>query len=207
MAIILHNKSKLETEFPRKTATENWDNYLEKRDHLKTGDLVFFSGDHWLSGLIRWRSRSAWSHVGMVIKIDEMDRIFVAESTLEVGVRLIPMSFILKNYGGNYNAYQGRVAWARHSTLANSEDKIKLIKEFCMDNLTKQYDRGEYWRILWRTLVGSKEILKDDKFTCSEFVLEAFKYAGIDLPKERGYFISPGAFWRLNEVRMESILI
>ncbi|SOE22377.1 Permuted papain-like amidase enzyme, YaeF/YiiX, C92 family [Spirosomataceae bacterium TFI 002] len=207
MAIALVNKRKLEQKFPRKSYHEIQEHYESIRDELKTGDLIFFSGDHWLSGLIRWRSRSAWSHVGIVVKIEEMNRVFLVESTLETGVRLIPMSFVVKNYDGNNNPYVGRVAWARHNILVNSADQLRKVKEFCLDNLTKQYDNKEYFRIMWRTLVGSKEIFNDNKFTCAEYVLEAYRYAGLKLPKERGYFISPGAFWRQDGVEMKGIII
>lgn len=207
MAIALVNKRKLEKLFPRKSFNENQINYEEVRKEFKSGDLIFFSGDHWLSGLIRWRSRSAWSHVGIVVKIEEMNRVFLVESTLETGVRLIPMSFVMKNYAGDNFPYGGRVAWARHKLLEKAPEKIQLVKEFCLDNLTMQYDNKEYLRILWRTLVGSKELFHDDKYTCAEYVWEAYKHANIELPKEHGYFISPGAFWRQNGVEMMSILI
>lgn len=207
MAIALRNKRNLEHTFPRKNYNEIQQYYDSIRDELKTGDLIFFSGDHWLSGLIRWRSRSAWSHVGIVVKIEEMDRVFLVESIIETGVRLIPMSFIVKNYHGNNKPYEGRVAWARHSSLKNSPEQLQKVKEFCFDNLTKQYDNKEYYRIMWRTLVGRKEIFHDHKFTCSEYVLEAYRHAGLELPKERGYFISPGAFWRQDALEMKGVLI
>lgn len=181
--------------------------YNEQRANFKTGDLLFFSGNHWLSGLIRWRSKSAWSHVGMVVHIEEIDRFFLLESILESGVRMLPLSFVFKNYGGDYKPYDGRVAWAKHELLEKDTIIQKLLKEFCMDNLTKQYDRKEYWRILWRSLVGMDSFFEDDKFTCAEYIYEAFKYSGVTLPKEKGLFISPGSFWRLDELRMKAILI
>lgn len=207
MAIALRNKRKLEQTFPRRSYNDSQEYYDSIRDELKTGDLIFFSGDHWLSGLIRWRSRSAWSHVGIVVKIEEMDRLFLIESTLETGVRMIPMSFVIKSYAGDNYPYDGRVAWTRHKLLSESNDQLRKLKEFCLDNLTKQYDNKEYFRILWRTLVGSKEIFHDNKFTCAEYIYEAYLYAGLDLPKEHGYFISPGAFWRQDDLEMKGILI
>jgi uncharacterized protein YycO len=181
--------------------------YDAMRTEFNTGDLIFFSGNHWLSGLIRWKSKSAWSHVGMVIRIEEMDRLFLVESILESGVRLLPMSFLYKNYSGNNRPYDGRVAWARHAILGEDIQLQNKIREFCMDNLTKQYDRKEYFRILWRSLVGMKSLFEDDKYTCSEYVYEAYKYAGVDLPKEKGVFISPGAFWRQEYLNLKAILI
>ncbi len=207
MAIPLFNKRKLEKLFPRKEHETNLQNYNKIRSEFKSGDLLFFSGDHWLSSLIRGRSRSAWSHCGIVIIVEEMERAFLIESVLGFGVRMVPMSNILNDYEGNYKPYGGRVAWARHCQLCLDKNKIKKVKEFCLDNLTKQYDNWEYWRIAWRSLIGSKELFHDDKYTCAELIWEAYKYAGIELPKERGYFISPGAFWRQDNVEMQGILI
>lgn len=207
MALGLYTKRKLEEEFPKLDRITNIQNYNKIRSELKSGDLLFFSGDHWLSSLIRWRSRSAWSHVGLVVIIEEMERVFLIESVLENGVRMVPMSNVFKDYDGMGKPYVGRVAWTRHSEISQSEEKIRKVKEFCLDNLTKQYDNLEYLRILWRTLMGSKEIFRDSKFTCAEFILEAYQYAGVELPKEHGYFISPGVFFRQEEVELKSILI
>jgi uncharacterized protein YycO len=207
MAVPLYNKRKLEKLFERKDRDANLQNYLKIRSELKSGDLLFFSGDHWLSSMIRGRSRSAWSHCGIVVIIEEMNKIFLVESVLGNGVRMVPMSNVFKDYEGNQQPYVGRVAWARHGKLSLDKDKLRKVKEFCLDNLTKQYDNWEYVRILRRSFLGSKELFHDNKFTCSEFVWEAFKYAGIKLPKERGYFISPGAFWRQDEVEMKGVLI
>lgn len=181
--------------------------YEAMREEFKTGDLLFFSGNHWLSGLIRWRSKSAWSHVGMVVRIEELDRVFLIESVLEVGVRMLPLSFIYKDYDGKSKPYKGRVAWTRHDLLANDLLKQKAVKEFCVDNLSKQYDRKEYWRILWRSFWGFDNFFHDEKYTCAEYIYEAFKHANIELPKEKGVFISPGAFWRQNALEMKAILI
>jgi len=207
MASSLKSKRKLDKLYPAKDPETNYRFYENKREEFKTGDLLFFSGNHWLSGLIRSRSKSAWSHVGMVLRIDEMDRVFLVESTLENGVRLLPLSFVFRDYGGDEKPYDGRVAWTRHDYLTQNPGFSKKLKEFCMDNLSKQYDRKEYWRILWRTFIGRKKFFSDDKYTCAEFILEAYKYSNIELPKEKGVFISPGAFWRIKDLELISILI
>lgn len=203
----LKSKNILDKFFPENDPETNFSFYENKREEFKTGDLLFFSGNHWLSGLIRWRSKSAWSHVGMVLRIDEMDRVFLVESTIENGVRLLPLSFIFKDYGGDKKPYDGRVAWTRHKIIMENHGFSDKLKEFCMDNLSKQYDRKEYWRILWRTFIARKKFFSDDKYTCAEFVYEAFKYAKVKLPKEKGVFISPGAFWRIQDLELLKILI
>ena len=207
MADKIKSKRALDKLYDYQSISTNLRFYDAMRNEFQTGDLLFFSGNHWLSGLIRWRSKSSWSHVGMVVRIDELDRVFLIESVLEVGVRMLPLSFLFKDYGGDNKPYQGRVAWGRHKLLVEDKNKQRAVKEFCMDNLLKQYDRKEYWRILWRSFWGFDNFFHDDKYTCAEYIYEAFKYANIELPKENGVFISPGAFWRQKELEMKAILI
>ncbi|CAH0994303.1 hypothetical protein EMA8858_00412 [Emticicia aquatica] len=205
MAFRLTSRKELDETFPKKGIQEIRRNYEAIRNELQTGDLIFFSGNHWLSNLIRIRSKGAWSHVGIVVRIEEIDRVFLVESILEVGVRMIPMSFIIKDYDGRNHPYNGRVAWARFQNLPS--DKALIIKEFALDNLSKQYDRKEYSRILWRTITGKAKVFHDNKYTCSEYVYEAFKRAGIYLKYERGDFISPSAIWSNEEIEMKAIII
>ncbi len=205
MAISLPNRKTLDELFPKERIREINRNYELLRENLQTGDLIFFSGNHWLSNLIRLRSKGAWSHVGIVVRIEEINRVFLVESILEVGVRMIPMSFVVKDYDGRKHAYNGRVGWARYGNLA--ADKALAIKEFALDNLSKQYDRKEYRRILWRTITGKAKIFHDTKYTCSEYVYEAFKSAGIYLKYERGDFISPSAIWSNSEIEMKAMII
>jgi uncharacterized protein YycO len=205
MAISLPNRKVLDEVFLQKGIRENIRSYEANRENFQTGDLIFFSGNHWLSNLIRIRSKGAWSHVGIVVKIEEINRLFLVESILEVGVRMIPLSFLLKNYDGHYHHYNGRIAWTRYENL--SAEQALCIKEFALDNLSKQYDKKEYYRILWRTIVGKKKIFHDDKYTCSEYIREAFKHAGIYLKYERGDFISPAAIWGNHEIIIKDIII
>jgi len=53
MAIPLYNKRKLEKLFERKDPKANIQNYNKMCSEIKTGDMLFFSGDHWLSSLQR----------------------------------------------------------------------------------------------------------------------------------------------------------
>ncbi len=205
MALRIANRKDLDEMFPKKGIQEIRRNYEALRDDLQTGDLIFLSGNHWLSNLIRQRSKGAWSHVGIVVRIEEINRVFLVESIIEVGVRMIPMSFVVKDYDGHKNPYNGRVAWARINDLPS--DKALTIKEFVLDNLSKQYDRKEYWRVLWRTIAGKEKIFHDDKYSCAEYVYEAFKRAGIYLKYDRGDFISPVGIWKNENIEMMGMII
>jgi cell wall-associated NlpC family hydrolase len=76
MAIRLSSRKELDELFPRKGIQEIRRNYESLRNDLQTGDLIFLSGNHWLSALIRRRSKGAWSHVGIVVRIEEISRFF-----------------------------------------------------------------------------------------------------------------------------------
>ena len=54
--------------------------YSTVRPDLKSGDLLFASGNYTISQLIRRFTKSAWSHVGIVFKIDAIGRVLLLES-------------------------------------------------------------------------------------------------------------------------------
>jgi hypothetical protein len=53
MAIRLSNRKELDEVFPKKGIQEIRRNYEILRNELQTGDLIFLSGNHWLSNLIK----------------------------------------------------------------------------------------------------------------------------------------------------------
>lgn len=206
MPTFLKTKAELDEQFkkiPIKQARRLFDEEIKAQ--LQTGDFIFFSGKHWLSSLIRWRSKSAWSHVAMVIRIDEINRIFLIESVIENGVRLIPVSSILKDYHGDEKPYNGRVGWARYEGL--TEEQKTIIRSTAFDHLTKQYDRKDFVRVAWRTIIGRQKLFPDKKFTCAELIHDCFQKAKIRLNYDRGLFISPGSIWRNKPVEMKGILL
>lgn len=90
-----------------------YDNYYEagKRDDLKTGDILLFSGRGPASRLIQIGTGSKWSHVGMVLR-DDLDLIMSWESTMlvkqpsldsgiiETGVMILNLSRRIAEYNG-----------------------------------------------------------------------------------------------------------
>lgn len=51
------------------------------RERLDTGDVVLFCGAGRVSSVIKRLTRSRWSHVGMVIRAQELDLLLLIEST------------------------------------------------------------------------------------------------------------------------------
>lgn len=104
--------------------------YYEHRDELKDGDLLQFSGNSVLSRLIRWKTRSEFSHSALVIWIKDSDRIFT-QTAEHSGVSLIPLSVYLEKYDGDVYWYPLKDEW---------ESKRLDIKKRALDFLGTSYD-------------------------------------------------------------------
>lgn len=93
--------------------------YNFHRDRMKTGDVIAFGGKGRVSNLIKWATRSDYSHVGMVVRADIGngfgDSVFIIESSSMVLtpdvvhkqiMKGVQMHFLSKRlYGYNGNAW------------------------------------------------------------------------------------------------------
>lgn len=172
--------------------------YETARQTLQTGDLVFCSGTYFFSNAIRWFTKSTWSHIGMIYRDDNLERIFILESETLIGVRLAPLSKYLKDYHGKNRPYKGRMFIAR-LTSKISPDEYKKAISFGMDELTKPYDNLEILRIAIRILFKIGRRNRDKKYICSELIYEAFRKAGIWFQFNKRS-ISPDDIWKDSRV-------
>ena len=175
--------------------------YDQVRDQLQTGDLVFCSGTYLFSKSIRWFTKSVWSHVGIIYRDDNLRRIFILESEIAIGVRLVPLSKYLRDYHGRKKPYQGRIVIGRIVPAADGE-KVKKAISFGMDELTRPYDNWEIMRIAMRILFRRGRKDRDRKYICSELVYEAFRKADIAFRFNRNS-ISPDDIWKDARVEMQ----
>jgi cell wall-associated NlpC family hydrolase len=167
--------------------------YEQVRDQLRTGDLVFCSGSYLFSRLIQRFTRSVWSHVGIVYRDEQLQRVFVLESETGIGVRLAPLSKYLRDYHGRRRPYRGEIVVAR---LQPTPDRAALERgiSWGLDELTKPYDNGEIVRIAARILFRIGRRTRDRKYICSELVQECCRQAGIEF-RPRDNFVSPIDLW------------
>ena len=172
--------------------------YDSIRDTLQTGDLVFCSGTYFFSNAIRWFTKSAWSHIGIIYWDDALQRIFILESETFVGVRLAPLSKYLKDYHGKNRPYRGRMFIARLMPEITEDLHRKAISHG-MDELTKPYDNLEILRIAIRILFKIGRRNRDRKYICSELVYEAYRKAGIWFHFHKKS-ISPDDIWKDSRV-------
>jgi hypothetical protein len=86
-------------------------NYQEIRDQIETGDILLFSGRHWLSRLIERISHSHYSHVAFLTRWE--GRVIAMQSDLR-GVEVIPASMLVCKYNGKVEWWRLGAAHRQH---------------------------------------------------------------------------------------------
>jgi cell wall-associated NlpC family hydrolase len=167
--------------------------YDGARAALRTGDLVFCSGSYLFSRAIQRFTRSVWSHVGIVYRDEQLQRVFVLESETGIGVRLVPLSKYLRDYHGRRRPYRGQIVVARLSPPPQ-EDVVRRAISFGMDELTRPYDNGEILRIAARIVLRIGRRTRDRKYICSELVHECYRHVGVSF-RLADNFVSPIDLW------------
>jgi hypothetical protein len=167
--------------------------YEKIRNTLKTGHIFFSSGSYLFSGVIQRLTKSAWSHVAIVYKDEELGRVLILEAEPKIGIRLIPLSKYLHDYKGKRRPYKGQIVMAKLNIELEPE-KLNRAISFGLDELTRPYDNWEILRIMTRILfrIGKRE--KNKNYICSELVKSAFDKAGVCFPMKNTY-ISPQQIW------------
>lgn len=166
--------------------------YPQLRKKLKSGDLLFASGDYLVSKAIQKVTDSPWSHVGIVFRLDSIDRVLLLESVEDMGVRLAPLSKYLNDYCDG-KPYKGRVVLGRCKEV--NDKTVAGLSIFGIDELTRPYDKDEIAKILARVALGIGKKEKDREYICSELVYECFAYAGKTFAYHEKGFISPEDIW------------
>lgn len=181
---------------------ENIKQYDEIRSQLKNLDILLFSGDGVISCAIKDFTDSTISHVAILVRFDEYDRVMVSESMEGKGVRLIPLSLHLKNY-------KGSIIVARHPEAEKITD-LKKIGQLAFDNSGREYDLKELARIAYRQIITKLGIAKllrlkfkintNDKEICSEWVRFFLDSFNISIPYNKNGYITPADFYNWNDI-------
>jgi hypothetical protein len=85
-----------------KNLTKSWRNTVDKqtyndvRPKLKSGDVAFFCHNTLGDKLIKFGTRSQFSHVGTIYVLG--DRLFLLEASYAGGVRMVPLSMRIPDY-------------------------------------------------------------------------------------------------------------
>jgi hypothetical protein len=175
----------------------------------RTGDILLFSGKAFDSKIIRFGTKSSYSHAGIVYVWNGPDetgksaegpstrsvpRVYVLEARGAQGVRLCLLSRLV-----NDKHYE-RIVYYRGTSLSD-EQRNKAIG-FAFAQLGKDYDHDGIRRFAWYVfmiLVGMRKRMKpsakraqktekqvakyrnDDMWFCSELVAAAYKHAGLEI--------------------------
>lgn len=171
--------------------------YADFRHQIRSGDILLCSGTAAFSKLIQHATGSIWSHVGVLMRLDEIDRIVVLESVEDVGVRAVPLSHYVSNYDSKGTQYPGKLVIARHRSV--NPDLIPKFAQTGVDLLGYPYDKEEIAKIAYRLIMqvspnkSAEKVECGTSFICSEYAFECFKSFGIAI-QHSGDFVTPNDF-------------
>jgi hypothetical protein len=169
--------------------------YATVRSEFTVGDVLLFRGRGLISQLIRWVTRSPYSHVGLVFLFEE--RVFCIEA-VGVGVRLILISELMRRYHGGIDYYEVHdpSPEQRHGAIA-----------FCFAQLGKLYDRPGIFRFLIAIVFNRKPAVREDQeWFCSELVAAAYRAQGFPLAPESAAYTSPADLALSPELKLRYVV-
>jgi hypothetical protein len=151
---------------------------------MQNGDVIAFQGIGIGADAIRMGTRSNYTHIGLVIRIIEIDvdRVFILESTPIGGVTLLPLSRKLESHDGK--------AWWVPLMIENDSKRFTndvveqgvrtMICRWAIKELGKKYNfkliASIIKKILLRVELPPEE---QHEYICSELVARAYKNVGI----------------------------
>jgi hypothetical protein len=131
--------------------------YNDARGYINSGDVILWEGKGLAARLVRWFTKSRWSHVG--IALWSGPRLLVLDSFPFKGTRIQPLSRCAEN------AY-----W-----IPNPAGLGLLAHGFAIDELGRKYS----FQNLWKTWLGLN--LVKGEYHCAQYVAAVLSKAGIEL--------------------------
>lgn len=172
--------------------------FEEFRGNLKSGDILFCSGESYISKLIKDATKSKYSHVAMLLQLTKTGQWLVLESVESKGVRCVTLKEgYLENYNGSGKPYPGHLYVARHKQVQEKEENIPSVYHKAFSLLGDEYDEERIISIAARIILkqagikASGKLLPSNTFICSEFVYTCFREIGIDFTFDDSGFIAP----------------
>ena len=163
--------------------------YSDIRDKIQPGDLIAFGGMGWASKVIKWKTGSKVSHVGVASHIKgEHGRMMIVESTSLNGKKGVQMNRLSKRV----EEYNGHVWWFPLSEEVREKLRLVAFWKFLWAQDGKKYD---YWQApMSATLFWAREDF--GKLFCSELVAGAYEAGGV-LPDINASEITPDDLCRM----------
>ncbi len=157
------------TEFPSTAEIS----YEQIRDQVQNGDVLICSGAGFFSTMIQQVTDSIWSHVGFVLRLEEIDRVMLLESVEPIGVRTIRLSKYMTGYDEKRKKpYKGGLAIIRHSQFAALVDhgKLKKLAQYAVECFGHPYDKDEIAKIAARIMAAKVPFTAKQKRKIKEFI-------------------------------------
>lgn len=185
--------------------------YAALREQVRDGDLLLCSATDGFSRLIRWATKSPWSHVAMAYRLDAIDRVLVLECVEKIGVRAVPLSTFLTRTSEGVHPYPGQILLARHGAMAAKSRQKPWTKmaAFAFERLGDRFSGAEIARIGLRIALGRlnrrtpPSLGPRDAYICSEYVARCFKTVGVEIPWDGLGFVAPADI--ANDPRVEAV--
>ena len=151
------------------------------RADFETGDVLCFRGRGMGSRVIRWMTKSRYSHVGLAYLFE--GRVYCLEA-VGSGVRLMLMSELMRHYEGGIDRFVVPDAAA--------EQRARAIG-FGFAQLGRMYDRARLLRFAQTILLerDMEQVKDDQQWFCSELVAAAYRAAGHPLLQLQPAYTSP----------------
>ncbi len=170
------------------------------RDQIRDEDILMCSANDVGSRMIRWATRSQWSHCAIAFRMREIDRVLVLECVQRMGVRAVPMSDFIARTSSGVRPYPGRIVLARHQDFPSGPDQAGMAKiaAFAFTRLGAKFSNLETVKIGLRIALGRLNaalpalVVADDEYICSEYVAKCFESIGLPIAWNGEGFIAPG---------------
>jgi hypothetical protein len=175
--------------------------YAKVRRVVQDGDLLLCSATDAFSRVIRWSTKTPWSHIAIAYRIPSLDRVMVFEAVEKIGVRTVPLSTFISRTSGGIHPYPGKILLARDQRVEGlTPKKARAMYDFAFGCLGDRFAAGEIVKIAARLAFGRlahempRFLGAKDEFICSEYVAKCYAKAGLKIPWDGLGFVAPGDF-------------
>ena len=181
---------------------------------VRDGDILLCSATDPFSRLIRWSTKSPWSHVALAYRWRSVSRIMVFEAVQTIGVHAVTLDRFISQTSTGQKPYPGKIILARHEDFAANHGKHTSAKaehfaDFAIDRFGDHFAPMEIAKIALRITLGRlnrnmpKFMGPKNEFICSEYVAKCFERVGITIPWDGLGFIAPADF--ANDPKIKAI--
>ena len=182
--------------------------YEAVRDEIRTGDLLLASGSSAMSKMIQAGTDSVMSHVGVLLRIDSINRILVIESVESIGVRPCTLNKYVHNYDGQGHPYPGKLYLARHAAVSVADAAtFCTFSQQAVDLFGCVYDNKQIAAITLRVVAAKLGLRpqprrpEDNTFICSELADMILRSIGVTVPYNHANYIAPADFAACEDVQ------